>query len=77
MTAEHNKLSPGNLLKDALLTGILAFVIFGPIVGLKAHAEQGGLVLNQRWGLAISLAVITAIGRLRWHPCRGAITARF
>jgi branched-chain amino acid transport system permease protein len=52
------------ILKDTVLTAILAFAILGPIVGLKAEAPQGGLVLRERWGLALTLVAIVAAGRL-------------
>jgi branched-chain amino acid transport system permease protein len=49
--------------KDALLTALLASAIFLPIVGLRVTAPQGGLVLETRWGLAITLVAIVVVGR--------------
>src|SRR5947209_14934469 len=52
------------ILKDTFLTAVIAFAILGPIVGLKAEAPQGGLVLRERWGLALALVAIVTGGRL-------------
>jgi branched-chain amino acid transport system permease protein len=52
------------ILKDTAITAVLAFAILGPIVGLKAEAPQGGLVLRERWGLAFALIAIVTAGRL-------------
>jgi branched-chain amino acid transport system permease protein len=52
------------ILKDTAVTAVLAFAILGPIVGLKAEAPQGGLVLRERWGLAFALIAIVTAGRL-------------
>jgi branched-chain amino acid transport system permease protein len=51
------------ILKDTVITAILAFAILGPMVGLKAEAPQGGLVLRERWGLAFALIAIVTAGR--------------
>ncbi|MGH6853994.1 MAG: high-affinity branched-chain amino acid ABC transporter permease LivM [Aestuariivirga sp.] len=53
--------------KDVLFTALLAFVILGPIVGLKTVAVTGSLALQQRWGLVAVLAAIVAAGRLAYH----------
>jgi len=52
------------ILKDTAITAVLAFAILGPMVGLKAEAPQGGLVLRERWGLALALVAIVVAGRL-------------
>ena len=46
--------------KDVLFTAILAFVIVGPILGLKTFAISGSLALEQRWGLVALFAAIAA-----------------
>src|SRR4051794_37796026 len=51
------------ILKDTVVTAVLAFAILGPMVGLKTEAPQGGLVLRERWGLAFSLIAIVTAGR--------------
>jgi branched-chain amino acid transport system permease protein len=53
--------------KDVLFTTILAFLILGPIVGLKTVAVTGSLALQQRWGTVAILAGIVAAGRLAFH----------
>ncbi|HUR43187.1 MAG TPA: high-affinity branched-chain amino acid ABC transporter permease LivM [Aestuariivirga sp.] len=53
--------------RDVLFTALLAFVILGPIVGLKTFAVSGSLALQQRWGLVAILALIVAAGRLAYH----------
>ena len=53
--------------KDVLFTAILAFVILGPILGLKTFSISGSLALEQRWGLVAVFAAIAAGGRLAYH----------
>jgi branched-chain amino acid transport system permease protein len=53
--------------KDVLFTAILAFIILGPILGLKTFAISGSLALEQRWGLVAVFAAIAAGGRLAYH----------
>ncbi|HEX7110326.1 MAG TPA: high-affinity branched-chain amino acid ABC transporter permease LivM [Aestuariivirga sp.] len=53
--------------KDVLFTAILAFVILGPILGLKTFAISGSLALEQRWGLVAVFTAIVAAGRLAYH----------
>ena len=50
-TPEARQNQAAVILKDTFFTAIIAFAILGPIVGLKAEAPQGGLVLRERWGL--------------------------
>jgi branched-chain amino acid transport system permease protein len=52
---------------DVALTALIALAIMGPIVGLKADAPQGGLVLQYRWGWALTLVAIITAGRLALH----------
>ncbi len=54
----------GAAIKDALLAGLLALVLFAPIMGLKTVIAPGGLVLQQRWGMVLIGAAIVAAGRL-------------
>ena len=63
-TPEARQNQAAAILKDTLFTAIIAFAILGPIVGLKAEAPQGGLVLRERWGLAFALVAIVTAGRL-------------
>ncbi len=60
-------LDAGAIVKDVVLTSILAFVILGPIVGLKTVAATGSLMLVQRWGFVAVLVAIVAGGRLAYH----------
>src|SRR5687767_6058866 len=53
--------------KDVLFTAILAFLILGPILGLKTFSISGSLALEQRWGLVALFAAIAAGGRLAYH----------
>jgi branched-chain amino acid transport system permease protein len=52
------------LLKEAVLTAVLALAILGPIVGLRVEALQGGLILIQQWGYVLTLAAIAVAGRV-------------
>ena len=60
----QSHLDPAAIIKDTVLTAIIAFAIFGPIVGLKTVAIGNGLALQQRWGLVFVLVIIVAAGRL-------------
>ncbi len=53
--------------RDVLFTAILAFVILGPIIGLKTIAVTGSLALQQRWDVVAYLTAIVAGGRLLFH----------
>jgi branched-chain amino acid transport system permease protein len=53
--------------KDVMFTAILAFVVLGPILGLKTFSISGSLALEQRWGLVAVFAAIVAGGRLAYH----------
>jgi branched-chain amino acid transport system permease protein len=52
---------------DIALTALISFAIMGPIVGLKADAPQGGLVLQQRWWSVFWLVLIITVGRAALH----------
>ncbi|MBL8908486.1 MAG: high-affinity branched-chain amino acid ABC transporter permease LivM [Rhizobiales bacterium] len=62
--ATQNPLDPAAILKDTAITAVIAFAIFGPIVGLKTVAIGNGLALEQRWGTVAALVAIVAAGRL-------------
>ena len=65
--AESRPLDAAHIVKDLLLISILAFVILGPIVGLKTVAVTGSLALAQRWGTVTALVAVIAAGRLLHH----------
>ncbi len=65
--AAARSLDMGHVVKDLLLTSILALVILGPIVGLKTVAVTGSLALVQRWGAVAVLVGVVAAGRLVHH----------
>ncbi|MBC8038897.1 MAG: high-affinity branched-chain amino acid ABC transporter permease LivM [Rhizobiales bacterium] len=67
VVSEARQVETVAIARDVLFTGILAFVILGPIVGLKTFAISGSLALEQRWGLVAVLALIVAAGRLAYH----------
>jgi branched-chain amino acid transport system permease protein len=67
VAAQSRPLDVGHIVKDLLLTAILAFVILGPIVGLKTVAATGTLALIQRWGTVAGLVAVIAAGRLLHH----------
>ena len=64
---EARPLKIAAIAKDVLFTAILAFVLLGPILGLKTFAISGSLALEQRWGLVAVFAAIAAAGRLVYH----------
>ena len=65
--AEARPLNIAAIVRDVLFTAILAFVILGPIIGLKTVTATGSLALQQRWGLVAILTAIVAAGRLAYH----------
>ena len=64
---EARPLKIATIAKDVLFTAILAFLILGPILGLKTFAISGSLALEQRWGLVTVFVAIVAGGRLAYH----------
>ena len=64
---EARPLRMAAIAKDVLFTAVLAFVILGPILGLKTFAISGSLALEQRWGLVAVFAAIAAASRLAYH----------
>jgi branched-chain amino acid transport system permease protein len=53
----------GVAFKEAALTGFIALMLFGPIIGMRTVQEPGGLVFRNEWANAITLAAIAALGR--------------
>src|SRR5690349_10276795 len=60
----QSRLDPAAIIKDTALTGIIAFAIFGPIIGLKTVSIGNSLTLQSRWGLVAALVAVTRAGRL-------------
>jgi branched-chain amino acid transport system permease protein len=72
VTAAHPRsnqtsVASGKIVIDVVITALIAFAILGPIVGLKAEAGQGGLILQQRWLTVATLVAIVAAARLALH----------
>jgi branched-chain amino acid transport system permease protein len=67
VVTEARPLKVAAIAKDVLFTAILAFIILGPILGLKTFAISGSLALEQRWGLVAVFAAIVAGGRFAYH----------
>ncbi len=55
------------IVKDLIITALLALAIFGPFVGLKTVTASGTLALQQRWGEVAVFVAITVAGRLCIH----------
>ncbi len=50
--------------RDAILAGVIALGIFGPLVGLKTEQNmQNELVITTRWGLVAIIVGIVIVGR--------------
>ncbi|MBR0650482.1 high-affinity branched-chain amino acid ABC transporter permease LivM [Roseomonas terrae] len=62
-------------LKDAVLTALVAFGLFAPMVGLRTDVgPSGALVLRQRWGdvaILVGLAFAGRLALLAWRAARG------
>ncbi|WP_404861537.1 high-affinity branched-chain amino acid ABC transporter permease LivM [Georhizobium sp. MAB10] len=50
-------------LKDAILAGVLALILFSIIVGLRTDAGAGGLQITTEWDRVLWMAAVTAVGR--------------
>jgi Domain of unknown function (DUF3382) len=50
--------------RELVLTAVLAFLILGPIVGLKTVSATGSLALEQRWGYVLIFMAIAVSIRL-------------
>ncbi|MBL8894999.1 MAG: DUF3382 domain-containing protein, partial [Rhizobiales bacterium] len=57
-------LDPAAIIKDTIITGIIALAIFGPILGLKTVSIGNSLTLQSRWPLVAALVAIVMVGRL-------------
>jgi branched-chain amino acid transport system permease protein len=57
---------PAKALAGAIATGLIAFLLFAVIVGMKTETapEGGGLILSYRWWTVLGLAAAIALGRL-------------
>lgn len=56
--------SPGAAIRDAILAGVIALGIFGPLVGLKTEQNmQNELVITTRWGTVAIIVAIVIFGR--------------
>ncbi|WP_371813040.1 high-affinity branched-chain amino acid ABC transporter permease LivM [Kaistia sp. 32K] len=50
--------------KDALLSGLVALALFGPLVGLRTEQNiRNELAIQQRWGLVAAIVATIVIGR--------------
>ena len=56
--------SIANAVRDAIITGLIAFLLFVVILGLKTENAGDRLILVQRFGLAVTISVVVAVGRL-------------
>lgn len=63
-TLHKSGLSPAELGKDLLVSGILAAAIFGTTLGFKTQTAIGGLTLEYNIGLALASIGIVVVGRL-------------
>ena len=51
-------------LKDALLSGLVALALFGPLIGLRTEQNmRNELVIQSRWGLVAAIIAVIVIGR--------------
>ncbi|MDZ4792253.1 MAG: high-affinity branched-chain amino acid ABC transporter permease LivM [Hyphomicrobiales bacterium] len=53
----------GEALRDAGLAGLVAFILFGSLVGLVTEPQQEKLVLTYQWEYALGLALMVAAVR--------------
>ncbi len=55
---------PAEALKEAGITFLVALALFGPLVGLRTEAAEGGLQVATHFGKALAFAAVVAAGRL-------------
>ena len=66
-TAETQAMDGMAIAKDLLGTTIITLLILTPIVSYKTIMNQGTLIINSRWGLALALTAIVVVARLLLH----------
>ena len=65
--AESRSLDAASLIKDLVGTAIITMLLLTPIVSYKTIMNQGALVLDTRWELAIALTAIVVASRLFFY----------
>ena len=51
-------------LKDAIIAALVAFALFGGLIGIRTTADVGGLGIEYRWGLLAVVVAVVFVGRL-------------
>ncbi len=65
--ADHQRVDVARALRDAAVTGLLAFGLFLPLVGFETITNfRNELVLATRWPLLLAISVLVALGRLAY-----------
>ncbi len=67
--------------RDAIIAGLIAFLLFVVILGLKTENAGDRLILVQRFGAAVAISVVVAVGRLFlelfvWRAARKRVVAK-
>jgi len=65
--AHHQRVDVARAIRDAAITGLLAFGLFLPLVGFETITNiRNELVLATRWPLLLAIAALVALGRLSY-----------
>src|SRR5689334_12409244 len=65
--AQHQRVDVARALRDAAVTGLLAFGLFLPLVGFETVTNiRNELMLATRWALLIAIVVLVAAGHLAY-----------
>ena len=65
--AHHQRVDVARAIRDAAVTGLLAFGLFLPLVGFETITNiRNDLVLATRWPLLLAIAALVALGRLSY-----------
>jgi branched-chain amino acid transport system permease protein len=65
--AQHQRVDVARALRDAAVTGLLAFGLFLPLIGFETVTNiRNELILATRWALLIAIVVLVAAGRLAY-----------
>jgi len=63
--APHLRVGAARALRDAVVTGLLAFGLFLPLVGFETVTNiRNDLILATRWPLLLAIVALVALGRL-------------
>jgi branched-chain amino acid transport system permease protein len=64
LTAEARSLNLASIIKDVVITALLALAIFVPIVGFETNSSQSGMMLIEHWNRVLIIVGLVVAARL-------------